>query len=70
MDWRFLTVREVVGMALILLLIVSVIWLAIRYPERAKAVNHGFGPEWSCTNVPNADYICLKNRPPVAQSAP
>jgi len=52
LDWRFLTVREVVGMALTLLLIVFMIGIATRYSGRFKVVNSGFGPGWSCAHIP------------------
>ena len=63
MDWRFLTVREVLGMALILLLIVGVVLIAPGRSGWFTGANTGFGPEWSCVRGPEAEPICVKNLP-------
>jgi hypothetical protein len=62
--WPPLTLRDVTGaLLLIVLLVVFFVWMILQ-PEVIRRINYGFGPEWDCVNPGKLSGLnCIKRLP-------
>jgi hypothetical protein len=63
MNWRLLTRRDLLSIVLLVALLGAVGAYYGFFSDLGRKMNHGFGPEWSCTRVGDADPVCIKKAP-------
>jgi hypothetical protein len=60
MNWRLLTWKNIAGLLVTAMIVGTLVCLFVVYPGGIRGRNFGFGPEWSCTYIPNSDPVCVK----------
>lgn len=59
--WPFQTLRDLAGIALVVLIIMVAIFASVVGPSIKARLNYGFGPEWDCVNPGKGGPICVKH---------
>jgi hypothetical protein len=59
MVWPFAPIsrRDLIALVLCAAVAVMILLFAARFPNSA---NWGFGPDWTCENVPQGEAVCVK----------
>jgi hypothetical protein len=60
--WLPITRGDITGISFAIILAIFVIIASIFGPSIAQKINHGFGPEWDCTNLQQPSALsCIKH---------
>jgi hypothetical protein len=68
MNWRLLTWKDMLGIALAVALAGGLFFYYVVHPNFGRPLrldaNFGFGSDWSCTDPGKGDPVCVKKQPP------
>jgi len=63
MNWRLLTWKDIAGFLTVAVIASAMIHVFVGLPNQIRPTNFDFGPDGSCTHIPNGEPVCVKKFP-------
>jgi hypothetical protein len=67
MDWRLLTVRDIVGIVVSFVIFLAVSYASFMYLSGRVLQPNGFGKGWLCRGYGVGDTVCFRQKPAPVQ---